>query len=177
MKHPLLFVALLLSSGLAISQGPLPKNTTSWSDWSFLLGEWISADSNGVPGAASKGWFSLTPDLDGKILVRKNHAEYPPSNGRPGIVHDDLMIVYREGDATKAFYDDNEGHVIRYSVSVSADKRKIVFASEKAPGTPQYRLTYENLEADVVKLAFEIAPPDKPDQFTRYVEATVKRKK
>jgi hypothetical protein len=167
-----LFTFLFLSVA-AVSQ-PAPKS--DWADWDFLLGEWTAAESNGVPGSASAGGFTLAPDLDGKILLRKNHAEYPAANGRPAIVHDDLMIVYREGETTKAFYDDNEGHVIRYDASSSPDKKKIILLSEKSAGLPRYRLTYESLQPGLVKLAFEIAPPDKPEEFKKYVEAVVKRK-
>jgi hypothetical protein len=140
------------------------------------LGEWTSAESSGVPGSASTGSFTLAPDLGGKILVRKNHAEYPPANGRPGIIHDDLMIIYREGGTTKAFYNDNEGHVIRYNVSASPEKKRITLLSDKAAGAPQYRLTYESVQPGKVKLSFEIAPPDKPEEFKKYVEGVVKRK-
>lgn len=164
---------LLLLSAAALPQST-PKN--DWADWDFLLGEWTAAGSSGVPGSASTGSFTLAPDLGGKILLRRNHAEYPPANGRPGIVHDDLMIVYRENGATKAFYDDNEGHVIRYNVSFSPDKKKITLLSEKAAGAPQNRLTYEDVQPDTVKLSFEIATPDKPEEFKKYVEAVVKKK-
>jgi len=147
-----------------------------WAGWEFLLGEWVAGESSGVPGSASAGSFTLAPDLSGKILLRKNHAEYPASNGRPAIVHDDLMIVYHEGGAAKAFYVDGEGHVIRYNVSLLPDNKKIVMLSEKTQGAPQYRLTYESVQAGTVKLAFEIAAPDKPEEFKKYVEAVVKRK-
>lgn len=120
--------------------------------------------------------FSLTPDLGGQILVRRNHSEYAAVNGKPGVVHDDLMIVFREAGVTKAFYQDSEGHLIRYIVSLLPDKKRIVFLSETAPG-PRYRLTYEDLGQDTVNVIFEIAPPDKPDQFHRYVEGVVHRKK
>lgn len=166
------FLLALLLPILASAQA----GTKDWVDWNFLLGEWIAADSSGVPGQASKGSFSLSPELNGAVLVRKNHAEYPPAGGRPAIVHDDLMIIYREAGATKAFYDDSEGHVIHYAVTFSPDKKRIVFLSEKGTGTPQYRLTYEDLQPGTAKVLFEIAPPDKPDQFTKYVEATVHRK-
>jgi hypothetical protein len=169
----LFFIPLLL---LTLTGRPQSAPADPWPDWKFLLGTWTAGESSGVPGQASKGFFSLTPDLDGKILVRKNHAEYPPANGRPGIVHDDLMIVYHESGATKAFYSDNEGHVIRYGVSVSADKKRILFLSEKTPGAPQYRLTYEDMRPGAANIVFEIAPPDKPEQFAKYVEATVLRK-
>jgi hypothetical protein len=147
-----------------------------WAGWDFLLGEWVSGESNGVPGSASSGSFTLAPDLSGKILLRKNHAEYPASNGRPAIVHDDVMIIYHEGGAAKAFYTDSEGHVIRYGVNLSTDGKKLVFLSEKTSGSPQYRLTYVNVQPGTVKLLFEMAPPDKPEEFKTYVEAVVKRK-
>ena len=165
-------ISLLLLPFLLSAQNQTKDN---WADWSFLLGEWIAGDSSGVPGQASKGSFSLALDLGGTILLRKNHAEYPPAGGRPAIVHDDLMIIYRENGLTKAFYDDNEGHAIHYGVTFSADKKRIVFLSEN-PSGPQYRLTYEDLQLGVAKVLFEIAPAGKPDQFAKYVEAVVHRK-
>ncbi|HEX4606219.1 MAG TPA: hypothetical protein VH724_19620 [Candidatus Angelobacter sp.] len=172
--------AVLISLALfvmAFSQAaPQSAAKSDWADWDFLLGEWTAAESSGGPGSASAGGFMLAPDLGGKILLRKNHAEYPPANGHAAIIHDDLMIVYREGGTTKAFYTDNEGHVIRYHASASADKKRITLLSEKTAGSPRYRLIYENLQTGLVKLSFEIAPPDKPEEFKKYVEAVVKRK-
>ncbi len=172
MKKLLEMIALLLLPLAAVAQNAAP----SWNDWQFLLGEWTAGESSGVPGQASKGSFTLAPDLGGQVLVRKNHAEYPPAGGRPAIVHDDLMIVYREAGATKAFYHDSEGHTIRYNVSFSPDKKRIVFLSEKSEAAPQYRLTYEDVQPGTANVLFEIAPPDKPGQFATYVQANVHRK-
>jgi hypothetical protein len=167
-------LALLLSPcTLALAQAP---EKGAWAGWEFLLGEWTTADSGGAHGAANKGSFTLAPDLGGKILVRRNHAEYPPANGRPAIVHDDLMIIYREGETTKALYDDNEGQVIHYLVTFSGDKKTLVFLGEKTAGKPQYRLTYQDVRPGVATVTFEIAPPDKPEQFKTYVQGTVHRK-
>lgn len=169
------FLVALLTSARNPASGQ-DSSPVSWTDWTFLLGEWTAGESSGVPGQASKGWFTLAPDLDGKILLRKNHAEYPAANGRPAFMHDDLMIIYREGDATKAFYTDSEGHAIRYAVTISPDKKQIIFLSDKSATGPQYRLTYEDLHGGAVKVLFEAAPHDKPGQFAKYVEATVHRK-
>lgn len=46
----------------------------------------------GNPGDGSGG-FSSNPDLQGSVLVRKSHSEYPASQGRPATVHDDLMVT------------------------------------------------------------------------------------
>jgi hypothetical protein len=179
MKTLLLLVLLLLSPMATFAQNAAPD---LWADWKFLLGEWTAGESSGVPGQADKGsFFTLTPELQGKALVRKNHAEYPAANGRPAIVHDDLMIVYRVPSAIgkvaiKAFYSDSEDHAIDYNVSLTPDKKRIVFLSEEHAGAPHYRLTYEDVQPGTVKVLFEIAPPDKPGQFTKYVEATVHRR-
>jgi len=146
-----------------------------WADWKFQLGDWNTQNSSRVPGQASKGGFSLTAELDGEILVRKNHAEYPTTEGRPAFSHEDLMIIYHDGGVTKAYYDYSEGHIIHYDVTVSPDKKEIVFLSEKGAAGPQYRLTYDDFEAGAVKVLFEIAPADKPGQFATYVEAVVHR--
>lgn len=169
-------VLLLSLAALAQTQSPDP-----WSDWKFLLGEWNAGQSSGAPGQASKGGFTLAPDLGDQVLVRRNHAEYPATAGRTAIIHDDLMIIYHVPSgtgkfATKAFYDDNEGHVIHYNVNFSPDKKKVVFLSEPSPGAPQYRLTYEDVQPGTAKVLFEIAPPDKAGTFVTYVEATVHRK-
>ena len=172
-----LWIVLCLASTALGAQNSL----TAWDDWQFLLGEWTAGESSGAPGPASKGWFTLVPDLGGQILLRKNHAEYPPAGGRPAIVHDDLMIIYHVPSgvgrfATKAFYDDSEGHVIHYNVDFSPDKKRIVFLSEASPGAPEYRLTYELVEPGTVAVRFEIAPANKPGEFATYVQATVHRK-
>ena len=169
---------VLLFSLAACAQTQSPD---AWSDWKFLLGDWTAGESSGVPGQASKGGFTLSPDLGGQVLVRRNHAEYPAAGGRPAMVHDDLMIIYHVPSgvgkfATKAFYDDNEGHAIQYNVNFSADKKKIIFLSEPSSGAPQYRLTYEDVQPGTAKIQFEIAPSAKPGEFATYVAATVHRK-
>lgn len=142
-----------------------------------MIGEWAAGQTGGQLGQTSAGSFSLAPDLQGTILLRKNHAEYPPSNGRPAIVHDDLMTIYQENGATKAFYVDNEGHVIHYDVSIFPDKKKVVMLSEKVENAPRFRLTYSVPHPDALAIVFEIAPPGKTEEFKVYVQGTVEKKK
>jgi hypothetical protein len=174
---PVLFATILFTFASLAQQTPSPPGGSSWANWNFLLGEWDVGQGGGVPGQASAGYFSLTPELGGQILLRKNHSEYSSANGKPAVVHDDLMIVYRESGITKALYNDSEGHVIHYNVTVAPARKRITFLSEPGAGQPQYRLVYENLGQDNVNVVFEIAPPDKPDQFKKYVEGVVHRKK
>jgi hypothetical protein len=163
---------------LAFPQSALPQSTpkNAWADWNFLIGYWPAVQGGGAPGQASSGSFSVLADLGGKFLVQKSHSEYPATNGRPATLHDDLMIIYPEAGATKGVYFDNEGHVIHYDAELSADKKRVIFLSDKAAGMPQFRLTYEDAGPGTLKITFEIAPPDKPGQFSKYVEGTVHRK-
>ena len=40
------------------------------------------------------GYFTFELDLQGKVLVRRNHSEYPATKDRPTYVHEDPMIVF-----------------------------------------------------------------------------------
>ena len=170
------FCLCLAILGLLCFSSAQAPESDPWADWKFLLGEWTVGQGGGVPGTATSGSFSLRPELGGKILLRKNHSEYAVAAGKPPVVHDDLMVIYREAGVTKAFYDDSEGHVIHYNVSISADKKQIIFLSDQVAAQPRYRLTYQNLGQDSVSVVFEIAPPNKPGQFSKYVEGTVHRR-
>jgi hypothetical protein len=143
-----------------------------WGPAQFLIGQW-SGEGTGQPGQGT-GAFSFTPDLEGKILVRKSFAAYPAADGKPASRHDDLTIVYRDETSgqLRAMYFDSEGHVIPYSVK-AADGGGVVFVSEGASTTMRFRLTYQSTGADRVKLKFEIAPPGK--DFASYLEATARR--
>ena len=150
---------------------------------SFLLGEWEGRGGGG-PGQGS-GWFSFSPDLQQKVVVRRNHSDYPAAEGRPAYSHDDLMVVYPQaaGRPLQAIYFDSEGHVIRYQVRLepaepagSPGRPAAVFLGDAAPPAPRFRLTYQVTGPDTLDLTFEIAPPDKPDAFARYITASARRR-
>jgi hypothetical protein len=139
---------------------------------SFLLGTWKGGGS-GKPGDGA-GVATFKSELQGKVIVRTNHADYPAANGRPASTHDDLMVIYADaGSQLKADYYDNEGHVIRYAVTVSPDGA--VFVSDPSTSAPRFRLTYKPAEAGAVSGQFEIAPPGQPEAFKSYLTWTMKR--
>ena len=113
------------------------------------------------------------PDQDGKILVRKNRADYPATKDRPAFSHTDLMVVYKDEGDTKlrAIYFDMEDHVIHYDVEPAADGNSVRFVSRN------YRFTYTKTGADRVAIKFEIAPPDHPGEFKTYIEASARKLK
>lgn len=144
-----------------------------WGPLQFLAGHW-TGEGSGQPGQGA-GSFSFASDVQGKVLVRKSFAEYPPANGKPAFRHDDLMVVYRDETSRdfRAIYFDNEDHVIQYWVKPADGV--VVFQSQGPRTAPRYRLTYTSAGADRLKIQFEIAPPGK--DFVPYIEATAHRDK
>jgi hypothetical protein len=139
----------------------------------FLLGEWDGGGS-GAPGQASGG-TSFATSLQDRVIVRTNFAAIAATDKTPASRHDDLMIIYvDERGAVRADYYDNEGHVIRYAVTVSGPGRA-VFVSDVPAGAPRYRLAYETAPDGVVKGSFSVAPPGKPDAFTPYLTWDMRR--
>ena len=166
----------MISGIMAIAAGQAAPKDDPWEKWSFLIGRW-TGEGGGVPGQATTGYFSFERDLQGKVLVRKDHSEYPAAKDHPAIVHDSLMIVFRdEKDGTiRASYFDNEGHVIPYTASISADGKTIEFLSDAGASSPRFRLKYMQTGAETLRITFEIAPPGSPEKFQMYVQGEMHR--
>lgn len=173
MKKAILSAAVLLLCQFAFAQQAAPA--ASLDSLKFLLGNWVGEGTTG--GAAGSGNCSFELALQAKVIVRKNHAEYPATSDRPAGVHDDLMIIYPDAaqHQIRAFYTDNEGHVIHYTVTAASDGKTAVFLSDVETGAPRYRLTYTATQPDNVSLTFEIAPPGHPDQFQKYIQAELRK--
>ena len=179
MKICLAYVGILAlgAAGVALAQTGGAAATPDWSAWQPLLGEWVG-EGGGGPGEGAGG-FTYAADLQGRVIVRRNFADYPAANGRPAFSHNDLMVIYQDpSGVTRADYWDNEGHVIRYGASWSADGRTLTFVSDPAPGSPRFRLiqALAGARADTMAIRFEIASPARPDSFATYIEARAHRK-
>lgn len=112
---------------------------SDWKKLEFLLGNWTgSAGEKDTPLGAGQGGFSFEPELNHKIIVRRNRSEYDS-----GVRHEDLMVIYLEEPtgAPRAIFFDSEGHVIRYNLSFPAPNR-VIFESEATQPGPRYRLSY-----------------------------------
>jgi hypothetical protein len=159
----LIAIILLVSCQLAFGQ----QSSNQWEKWNHLIGEW-AGKGNGQPGQGD-GRFSFQTDLDGKIIVRKNHTVLVSTANSPEKAHDDLLIVYQgnEGNSQEAIYFDSEGHTIKYKVSFS--DKSIVLTSETSADVPRYRLSYTEIDSKAVNISFEIALPQKPDEFKMYL--------
>jgi hypothetical protein len=153
--------SLLLSISVSGQQ-----SSTSWDKWKHLIGEWIG-EGNGQPGQG-EGSFTFQTDLDGKILVRKNHTVFPETANAAAKVHDDLLIVYPVTNGVQeAIYFDNEGNTIKYKVSYS--ENSIVLTSEKSSSAPRFRLSYITIDEKTVNITFEMASPDAQESFRTYL--------
>lgn len=173
-KHSILVVVVFMFACSALLAAQT-TNADPWTAWEFLVGRW-TAVGGGTPGQGA-GSTSFEFDLNRRVLVRKNHVEYPATKERAPFTHDDLLITYKDRSADRwlADYWDNEGHAIHYTATALADG-SIQFVSLPAPG-PAFRMTYFKEGADGIRIRFEIATPDKPGEFKVYVEGTARREK
>jgi hypothetical protein len=161
-----LFLILFLCGATAVpAQGP-PGDP--FSALRFLLGEWVPESP------APAGHFEFTSDVQGKVMIRRNHADYPAAKPQPAVNHDDLMVFYRDGDV-RATYVDSEGHVIRYTMEAKAPGA-VTFVSETVPNTPWFRLSYKKLPDGRLSGKLELAQPGTAKEFKTYLEWTAKRK-
>jgi hypothetical protein len=151
------------------------QNTANWEKWKYLIGEWVG-ESNGQPGQG-EGSFSFQTDLDGKILVRKNHTIFPETTKSALKIHEDLLIVYpgNQDNTEEAIYFDNEGNTIKYNVTFKDND--IILTSIKKQGNPGFRLIYTKIDDKTVKIDFEMASPGTPESYRTYLSGKAFRVK
>jgi hypothetical protein len=138
----------------------------------LFVGNWEAESTPNVTVARTD--FML--ELQGKALVRHNHAEYPAANGKPAYTHDDLLVVYREVKpvATKGLYLDNEGYYARYTVTSSAPGQA-TFVSDVIRGFPRYRTSYSLLPDGRLSTTIEVSPAGKASAFAPFLQWMSKR--
>ncbi len=167
-------ITLLIIVGLStiVSAQTEPKSD-AWSSWRFLVGEWVSSpDPSGSTGGVT---FSM--DLNEKIMLCRNHAEYPATEKSPAINYQNLGVIFHEGDKpVQASFFDNEGHVIRYVAQFSKAEDTLALTSDALASAPRFRLSYIKLGGDSLKVNFDIAPPGQPDTFMPYRTGVIRKK-
>jgi hypothetical protein len=168
-KETIIVLLCVVLSALP-QQAPEKDQSLPFKALDFLIGDWEAISKPGE-GAGS---FSFTREAQGRVLVRRNHAEYPAADGRPAGAHDDLMVIYQDGGSLRADYFDNEGHVIHY-VAQGGAEGEVTFVSEAGADGPRYRLSYARNPNGNVRGKFEIAPPGNPNGFTQYLAWEAKR--
>ena len=156
MRATLIFgVTLFALLPLAAQNASDKTAAPAWKKLEFLLGKWTgSAGEKDTPLGAGQGGVSFEPELDRKIIVRRNRAAYDS-----GVRHEDLMVIYVDtpGDTPRAIYFDTEGHVIHYNLNFPAPDR-VIFESDRSQAGPRYRLSY-TLNGSALDGKFEVAAP------------------
>jgi hypothetical protein len=157
-------IAILLALAGCVHAVPPPATepAAELSALKPLVGTWDGTD----PDRQQRGTFTVQPELDGRVLVRRASNESP--EGR----HQDLTIFFNGPAGLRADYYDNEGHLIRYAVTAEAER--IVLISDEGPG-PRFRLTYELRDPATMLVDFAIAPPGSLE-FRHYTGALVQRR-
>jgi hypothetical protein len=169
MKMKLLFTSTLLVFTITC----FGQQSTTWEKWNWLIGKW-KGEGSGQPGQGG-GTFSFKFDLDKKIIVRKSHSEYPATDNKPKVIHDDFMIIYLDynGTPSKAIYFDNEGHTINYTISYS--DKSVVLISDKIPNVPIFRLSYTSIDSETINTKFEVSQDG--EKFITYIEGKSNKNK
>jgi hypothetical protein len=163
-----LFLSFLLISCFA--SYPQQSNLTKLNS---LIGKWVGSDGGSNSGQG-EGASIFRFDLDSNVIIRENYAYYPAQNNNHEYTHKDLMIIYYQLATPRAVYFDNEKHVINYNIEFADNK--VIFTSEEVKGAPQFRLTYENVGNNKMKLYFDIALPNTPGKFKPYLTAEMEKK-
>ncbi|MBV8759000.1 MAG: hypothetical protein JO257_17055 [Deltaproteobacteria bacterium] len=137
-----------------------PVAGPEWASLRAIIGTWQGSD----PLKHSSGRFTLAPDLGGKVLVRRGTNESAQGH------HEDLMVIEEGGK--RATYWDNEGHVIAYAVTASAEH--VEFLSDEIAGKPRFKLTYDVTAPDELTIEFGVELPG-AGEFQHYTGGTVHR--
>ena len=172
----LIFAACFIQTGAAQVATQPTSASPGLDQLKFLIGNWIGEGSADT-GQAGSGSCSFELKLQDHAIVRNNHSEYPATKDHAAITHDDLMIIYpdRALHALRAFYTDNEGHVINYTVIPGSNLTSAVFLGDPVDGQPRYRLSYATTDPSHMTITFEMARPDRPDQFEKFIAGKLKK--
>lgn len=169
----LLLAPLLAASRPAVAQAPAPFSTvapSTFASLAFLEGTW-TAQAEGTGGTKALGTYTFARELNGHVLAR--HGRTADCKPAPGFDcdHSDLLYVFQESPAAplKAFFLDNEGHVIHYLVTTPTPATAVFLSDPAQPG-PVFRLTYER-SGSAMAGKFEMHMPGSPD-WHRYLEWT-----
>jgi len=132
----------------------------------FMVGDWTSSGEG--QGAGAGGVSGIHPELDGRILVRRDHVLV-----KAGGAFDIFMVVYPDRGGLRAEFIDTEGHTIHYAATPGPGP-SVTFESPGAAQAPGFRLTYAAVSPDRLHIRFEIAPPG--GAYKPYSEGDVVRR-
>jgi hypothetical protein len=157
----LVFGALLVAS-TASAQTPSLKGGLQGLD--FLVGHWSTPMRGKVAdtGGSSAGESVFTPEVNGTVLLRKDHVSLYDAAGKPTGGFDIMMMIYAEAGGIHADYSDGD-HVIHYTSASVDPGHAVTFVSAASPTTPTFKLSYVLSKPKVIDIDFSMAPPGGTD--------------
>jgi hypothetical protein len=134
----------------------------------FLEGTW-DAKAQGNGGAVANGYYAFRLELGNHVLARHSYEANCKGPADFNCEHGDLLYVYADppGQALKAIFFDNEGHVIHYDVSTPGPATAVFMSDASLPG-PQFRLTY-TLKVSILSGKFQMHMPGQTE-WRSYLE-------
>jgi hypothetical protein len=137
----IVFLAIFAVGWIAPSMAQSAQ-ADSWNSLSFLEGSWEARTASDSAAKAS-GVYTFRRELGGHVMARHSNSAGCSAPTDFNCDHHDLLYIFQEapGQALKAIYFDNEGHVIHYALSTPTPT-SVVFLSDAGAG-PQFRLSYE----------------------------------
>ena len=166
--------AMILASRPLHAQGAGTKAADPLAPRKFLTGDWVGSEGKGV--VASKGRFSIKPDLAGKILLRRDQTQYVDSSGKSHPLMILVAMAPREdGHSFQANYFDSDGHVLNFVSKRVVAGRSAEFISDPVADPMIFRLTYERTPKDELHISFERADVRTPTAFVVMVAGIAKR--
>lgn len=159
-----------------LASGNVTHADTPLSPLQFLVGDWSGGGD--TDAGRSRGVSSIKADLNGHVLVRRDHTDLPAPKGRSSASMDVLMLIYPspQDGRLHATYTDSGGHVIQYVAARVEPDRLVEFDSEaSSPGMPTFRLTYTATASKDLQVKFEMAAPGTPPAFHPVAVGTLKR--
>lgn len=141
----------------------------------FLVGGWSGGGD--TDAGLSRGVSSIKADLNGHILVRRDHTILSAAKGQPAAAMDTLMLIYplSSDGRLHATYTDSGGHVIQYTAARVEPGRLVEFDSDASPNAPAFRLTYAAKGIKEMDVKFEMAAPGTPPVFHPVAVGTLTR--
>ena len=125
----------------------------------FLIGKWDGGGQVSDTGGRDHGVSVISIQADGQALLRDDRTALFDKAGRPTGDFHQIMLIYPEAGGVRADYVDGEGHVIHYGPATIVAGKSAEFVSRATAGAPVFRLRYEAVGADELKIAFSIQPP------------------
>ena len=158
MRRLLIAIVLCLATatGAFAQTAPLKPELTGLG---FLIGTWGSGTGKvAETGGTSRGASTITSEVGGSVLLRRDHTDLFGADGKPTGSFDQLMMIYPDDGGVHADYSDGE-HIIHYTAAAIVPGRSVSFTTTASARAPSFRLTYEKTDPDTLSVRFDMAPP------------------